>query len=297
MAGFDTAQRVSFYFAAHQDDWQLFMNPSAFRDVINCNTKGVFIHMTAGDAGLGTKNGGRKYPLYLARENGAESAIRFMVDSDDRRPAEKVASPMIFNGHPIYRVSYQNTVAYFLRVPDGNAAGTGYADTGYQSLKRLADGQIDTLSAIDGTTSYHGWSDLVTTLRAIIDFERGHAPSVHLNVAEINPVINPNDHSDHLMTAKAALDAAKGLTCAQRLHYVGYASANLPENLSPQDRDMKCSIFAVTLGGVLALDHPIAWQHYDQNYVGRDYFRVEEGSGPCNGSDGEQTNGEKEAFN
>jgi len=43
MAGCNTAQRVSFYFAAHGDDWQLFMNPSAFRDVIDGNTKSVFI--------------------------------------------------------------------------------------------------------------------------------------------------------------------------------------------------------------------------------------------------------------
>ena len=45
------------------------------------------------------------------------------------------------------------------------------------------------------------------------------------------------------------------------------------------------------VAGVLAFDHPAAWQHYDQNYVGRDYFRVEEGSGPCNDTDGGQSNG------
>ena len=276
MAGQDAAPRVSFYFSAHQDDWQLFMNPSAFRDVLDGRTKCVFIHMTAGDAGLGTTNGGRKYPLYLARENGAESAIRFMADSDDRPPIEKLAAPVNFNGHPIYRVSYRNTVAYFLRVPDGSPAGSGYADTGYQSLKRLADGQIETLSAIDGTTSYRGWRELVATLRSIIDFERGHAPSVHLHVPELDPAINPDDHSDHGMTAKAALDAAQDLTGARRLHHIGYASANRPENLSGQDRDMKCAVYAVTLAGVSALDHPTAWQHYDQQFVGRNYFRVEE---------------------
>ena len=278
-AGQDAAQRVSFYFSAHQDDWQLFMNPSAFRDVLDGNTKCVFIHMTAGDAGLGTGNGGRKHPLYLARENGAESAIRFMADSDYRPPVEKAVSAMAFNGHPIYRVGYRNTVAYFLRVPDGSPAGTGYADTGYQSLKRLAEGQIDTLSAIDGTTSYRGWSDLVATLRSIIAFERGPAPSVELNVPEPDPVINRNDHSDHFMTAKAALEAADGLTGARRLHYVGYASMELPENLSGQDRDMKCAVYAVTLAGVLALDHQTAWRHYDQAFVGRNYCRVEKGSG------------------
>jgi hypothetical protein len=42
---------VSFYFSAHEDDW-LFMNPSAFWDVSTA-TPDAFIHITAGDAGLG----------------------------------------------------------------------------------------------------------------------------------------------------------------------------------------------------------------------------------------------------
>jgi LmbE family N-acetylglucosaminyl deacetylase len=37
----------------------------------------------------------------------------------------------------------------------------------------------------------------------------GRAALVQINVAEINARINPQDHSDHLMTAKAALDAVK----------------------------------------------------------------------------------------
>jgi hypothetical protein len=59
--------KVSFYFAAHEDDWQLFMNPSAFQDVIGGAAKTVFVHLTAGDAGLGIGLGGRKHPFYLAR--------------------------------------------------------------------------------------------------------------------------------------------------------------------------------------------------------------------------------------
>jgi hypothetical protein len=74
--------KVSFYFAAHQDDWQLFMNPSAFEDVAGAAAKTVFVHVTAGDAGLGTGSGGRAYPYYLAREHGADRAIRFMADAD-----------------------------------------------------------------------------------------------------------------------------------------------------------------------------------------------------------------------
>ncbi len=275
-----TTRRVSFYFSAHQDDWQLFMNPSAFRDVLDSESKCVFVHMTAGDAGLGTGNGDRKQPLFLARENGAECAIRFMADSDNRPPIEKTTSNIAVEGHPIYRVSYRNTVAYFLRLPDGNPEGTGYAGTGHQSLKRLADGHIKMMSSIDGTTSYHGWPDIVLTLRSIINSERSQAPSIHLHIPEIDPAINPDDHSDHYMTAKAVLDATKGMTGTRRLHYVGYASAQRSENLSGQDRDIKCAVYAVTLAGVMAFDHSAAWQHYDQAFVGRNYCRVEGDGSP-----------------
>jgi hypothetical protein len=282
LAGVKPPEKVSFYFAAHEDDWQLFMNPSAFEDVINPATKTVFIHMTAGDAGFGMSKRGRKHPFYLARENGAESAIRFMADADDI-PAARSVTHMSFNGHPIYRVGYRNTVSYFLRVPDGNPQGSGYPGTGFQSLKRLADAENSRLAAIDGSTVYSGWSDLVSTVRKIMDFERGRAPNVRLNVAEIDARTNPNDHSDHLMTAMAALDAVSDLACVQRLYYVDYASSGLPENLNAQQRDMESSVFAVTLAGVLALDHGTSWHHYDKSFVGRNYFRVEQSTGRCDG--------------
>lgn len=272
--------KASFYFAAHEDDWQLFMNPSAFLDVTGSKNKTVFVHVTAGDAGSGVGRRGRKHPFYLARENGAEAAIRFMADAN-QMPAEKVADRKTFNGHSIYRVSYRNTVSYFLRVPDGNANGAGYPATGNQSLRLLAEGESDKLRAIDGSTVYRSWSDLTTTLRALIDFERANARTVQINVSETDPVINPADHSDHLMTAKAALDAARNLACARRLYFVDYASARLPENLSPKHRDMETAVFAVTAAAIRALDHSSAWHHYNDIYVGRNYFRVEEGNGTC----------------
>lgn len=273
-------QKVSFYFAAHEDDWQLFMNPTAFLDVADAKTKTVFIHTTAGDAGLGAGTGGRKHPYYLARENGAETAIRFMADSGDL-PLDKDVLRTRFNGHRIYRESYRNTVTYFLRLPDGHPTGSGFRETGNQSLERLASGQIKTFSAIDGSTIYYGWTDIVSTLRAVLDFERGHSPSIQLNLAELDLSINPNDHSDHRMTAKAALDAAEGLACASRFHYVDYASARLPENLNPQERDMESSVLAVTASGIVALDHTSIWQRYHRSYLGRNYFRVENGAGRC----------------
>ena len=273
-------EKVSFYFAAHEDDWQLFMNPSAFLDVTGARTKTVFVHVTAGDAGSGLGRRGRKHPFYLARENGAEAAIRFMADANEM-PAEKIADRKTFNGHSIYRMSYRNTVSYFLRVPDGNGTGSGYPQTGNESLQRLADGDRDRLRAIDGSAVYRSWDDLTATLRALIDYERADAPAVQLNVGETDPVINPGDHSDHQMTAKAALAAARNLACARRLYFVDYASADLPENLDSKQRDMESAVFAVTAAAIRALDHSSAWHHYNDSFVGRNYFRVEEGVGRC----------------
>src|SRR4030095_10435487 len=71
---------VAFYFGAHPDDWQLFMNPNAYYDVQMPSNKVVFVYVTAGDAGLGLGNGGRAQPYYLARENGAKVSDKFMAD-------------------------------------------------------------------------------------------------------------------------------------------------------------------------------------------------------------------------
>jgi hypothetical protein len=203
-----------------------------------------------------------------------------MADSDNR-PLDQVTSAIALGGHRIHRVSYRNTVTYFLRVPDGHGSGAGFPATGYQSLERLARGQIVYLTAIDGSTVYRGWTDLVATMRAILDHERGRSQSLQLNVAEQDPALNPGDHSDHRMTAKLALEAATQLACAKRVHYVEYASARLPENLTPQQRDMESSVLAVTAAGILAFDHTSIWRKYHQSYLGRNYYRVEDATGPC----------------
>jgi hypothetical protein len=275
--------KVSFYFAAHADDWQLFMNPSAFEDVGGGAAKTVFVHVTAGDAGLGIGSGGRQHPYYLARENGAESAIRFMADAE-RTLTREAASDMSFNGHDVHRTSYGSAVSYFLRLPDGHPSGGGYGGTGWQSLRRLAEGQVGTLTSIDHSAGYRGWADLVATVRAIMTFERDGARLTQINVADPDPRHNPGDHSDHLMTSRLALDAAADLGCVRRAYYVDYASARLPANLDAQQREIESSVFAATLAGVRAFDHVPDWRYYYQTYVGRNYFRVEEPGGICGAS-------------
>ena len=111
--------------------------------------------------------------------------------------------------------------------------------------------------------SITGWDDLVATVRDILVSERGKAGIMQINGADLDPRLNPRDHSDHLMTAKAAYEAAASLACVRRVSYVDYASMNLPPNLDAEDRDMESSVYAVTLAGVLAYDHGASWRHYD----------------------------------
>ena len=71
------AQNLEIYVSAHPDDWQLFMNPNAYKSVANPENKVIFLHTTAGDAGHGM--GFNDYTL--AREEGSLRAIRFMCNS------------------------------------------------------------------------------------------------------------------------------------------------------------------------------------------------------------------------
>src|SRR6185503_231465 len=72
---------VAFYFGAHPDDWQLFMNPNAYYDVQKPSNKVVFVYVTAGDDGAGLGNGKGSQPYYLARENGAKLSVAFMANA------------------------------------------------------------------------------------------------------------------------------------------------------------------------------------------------------------------------
>src|SRR3954451_16357350 len=64
--------QISFYIVAHADDWLLFMQPNAHKDLVDSHNKVVFIISTAGDAGEDEK-------YWCAREEGIKSSIRFCL--------------------------------------------------------------------------------------------------------------------------------------------------------------------------------------------------------------------------
>jgi hypothetical protein len=269
----EDTNRVAFYFGAHPDDWQLFMNPNAYYDVQVASNKVVFVYVTAGDAGVGLGNGGRSQPYYLARENGAKLSVKFMADAAEAPeiPVDSVAS---ISGHAIKRWLYRNTVSYFMRLPDGSPQGTGYVATAEQSLKRLHEGAIRTMTSIDNSTTYEGWSDLRTTLRKLIDRERGTATNVWVNIPDTDIEKNIGDHADHQHMAQGILQAIADLPWINKALYLDYVTAKMEENMSSADRQIEAATFAALATGLTALDHPSPWDRLHRSWLSRHYFRI-----------------------
>ena len=277
-----TAQEtVSFYFSAHEDDWQLFMNPNAYADVRSPTTKVVFVYVTAGDAGAGSGNGGRARPYYLARENGARLSVMFMADAERVPVPSAEASTAIILGHDVHRWAYRNTVSYFLRLPDGDMAGTGYEGTGWQSLQRLHQAKVSSIEAVDASATYRGWDDLTATLRELITEERREARSVWINLPDPDGSRNSNDHSDHRYVSVAVLDAVAIMSCINQALYLDYAAAALEENLTTPEREVKAATFAIAGLGVNAFDHAGNWDPPHRRLLSRSYVRRVPAIGPC----------------
>jgi hypothetical protein len=151
---------VSIFTVAHQDDWQLFMNPEAYHGMDEPQEKAVFIHVTAGDAGAGA--GGEPVPYYLAREEGALRAVRFMANAADPsigKGARMDSAQVERGGHGVQRYAYANAVVYFLRLPDGNIVNGSVYTPHPESLTRLRSGDAATSGTVEQSGRYEGWQD------------------------------------------------------------------------------------------------------------------------------------------
>src|SRR5688500_19005663 len=200
---------LSVFVVAHPDDWQLFMNPAAFHALNEPHEKAVFVHVSAGDAGRGV--GGEPTPYYLAREEGALRAIRFMVNAADATAAlgaDTKPEAVERAGHKVARHAYANAVAYFLRVHDGNIVNGNDFQEHPLSLQRLRSGASPETKAIDDSARYAGWKDFVATLEAIITSELAPGTALNLHIAELNEKRNPGDHPDHRAVAFAMEEVA-----------------------------------------------------------------------------------------
>jgi LmbE family N-acetylglucosaminyl deacetylase len=218
---------------AHADDSILFMNPDLLELIRNGGAiESVFT--TVGDDGLGLAYAGD-------REQGALAAIAYMAGAANTW-SEKTVS---YDGHGLTTdilTTDPKMTAVFMRLPDGSTDGSGWADTSYQSLKKLWTGSISTIGTLDRTGSYTKQS-LTDTLAAMIT-------SYHPNVIwtqDYRGQYENGDHSDHTTTAyfTVAARAQYRGTPPRLVGFMGYPIGKLPANVSGALESAKEDTFVV----------------------------------------------------
>lgn len=233
---------VVFYIFAHQDDWQLFRGHQAKVDV-EVGAKVVFICVTAGDGGLGDVD------LCVQRERGMINSCRFAADN---KLDDTVYDPFLVNvnGHTLARYQYKNTVLYFLRIRDGgNSPGTG-------ALEQLRTNGVETpMTGV--ATPYQSWDDLLATMKAIMEQERGPEPSPWVNAqdpnanADLNPeqVAGYRDNPDHIQVGLAVSQLSQTLADYNYVYFRGYPIGLEEPVLTEAQAQTKRDLFKAYLSG------------------------------------------------
>ena len=267
-----SAQTTRVFGVAHQDDWQLFMNPNVANSIQSPEDKTVIIHLTAGDAGYGMGNDA----FYKAREEGALRAVRFLSNTAEDRSKigdEMSRSVTLIGNHPILTYTYHNTVVYFLRLPDGNGDGSGFELHQQKSLEKFYNRQVVDFKAIDQSTTYTNKEDLLGALKELIaTAHTGTQLEIHLS--ELSEDLNVDDHSDHLTASRFISEAATNQFKGEFYYYIDYQSANLESNLERSEILINSGAWGATASGLSDYRHASLWDDYHTTYLDRQYYRV-----------------------
>lgn len=229
----NTARR-NYLVIAHQDDWQLFMGDIVAKE-IRAGNPATFIYLTAGDDG-------RQDELYWqTRERAALQSTRFIAHMPGAAGIDSGCSNIKVLTHSIRKCVIENSESYFLRLPDGKRSGAGFASHGYRSLRKLRAKSISAISTVDGSETYVGWNDLLSTVETLIKSSSGDG-DVLIHSTDPSISANPHDHFDHRSTGLLVSDLRKKENWDAR-YYVGYALATRAPNRSGEEIREKTSIF------------------------------------------------------
>jgi len=273
------------YIHAHEDDWQLWQSPNTFEDYQSGDNL-LFVYATAGDAG-------NPAPYWQAREEAAEASAKWLVPAGPTEQDSWVtfcytASDLVC--HSIWVVTFGRTVSIFMRAPDGGILGGGFPSTNYETLEKLRDGVISSMTTVDVSTTYQGWVDFYLTLGAIVDAYAPHDGTTWINAPDFDRerqtthvlICDPcPDHADHLAVA----DAVYQITVSDRgpwsrawfIDYpIAWADGRYPVNLGKAGYDIKRGLFMAYNDVVKAKTGsdtyaPQPW--FYENAFNRDYFR------------------------
>lgn len=215
---------------AHQDDDLLFLNP----DILHTIQQGRCVrtvYITAGDAGLGAS-------YWQGREQGEKAAYAQMAGVKNEWSQQDAG----IRNHPIPIFTLKENAKLslaFIRLPDGGGDGSGFGADANQSLKKLWNGDISTISAVDGSSSYTK-QQLVDTILSLM------TAAQPAQIATLNYLgtYASGDHSDHISTGYFAYEAHKRYTKAHAITaYVGYPMTYWDATIFGTDKTAKQQAF------------------------------------------------------
>ena len=141
---------------------------------------------------------------------------------------------------PVLTLKNDPTVSLvFMRLPDGNVDGSGFASTDNESLQKLWQGDISQIDAVDGSSSYTK-QQLIDTLAALMT---SFGPGT-VRTQDFLGSYGDGDHSDHHSTAYFVNAASPHYAGSHQLvGYLDYTISSLPSNLSQADQTAKENAF------------------------------------------------------
>ena len=219
---------------AHPDDDLVFLSPDLLHELRSEPARCIrTVFLTAGDAGKG-----RYY--WRAREIGLEAAYAKATGVPDRWES----SYATLGDHRVLvrtLVGRHSVSVVFLRLPDGMIDMAGSEAYGHQSLPKLLDGRIPSMTAVDRSATYTA-DGLRDGLVVLLDASRPDLVRTTDYVHELGD----GDHGDHHGAAYLTRDASRLAHVDHTiLSYQGYPSAQRPQNLDGDDLTLKLEIFDV----------------------------------------------------
>jgi len=253
-----TSNTVAFqrdvFVVAHQDDWQLFMGDVVAKQ-IRAGDSATFIYLTAGDDG-------RDSVYWRTRERAALQSTRIAIGRDAADSAAARCSAIAVLEHVIQRCVIERTESYFLRLPDGKRNGAGFSRHDFQSLRKLRGKKIATITAIDGSTTYSGWEDLMATASKLIGSSSATRDNA-IHASDPSIAANPHDHFDHRMAGLLVDDLRRKERWTNAQYYAGYALASRAANRSPDQARVKTAIFLAYDNEMKRVDK--RWSAYNEH--------------------------------
>lgn len=215
---------------AHEDDDLAFLNPDIINDIRSGQCVST-IFVTAGEAG---------YPMpdALNREREPKASYAQMAGTSADWTASNAGvgrgvTQFTLTGAPKVSIT-------FLRLPDGFSRGEGSETYAQQSLMKLWQGGVETLTAIDGSQTYTR-GELINTLAELVAQQ---SPEI-VRTMDFDTPVGEHDHSDHQAVARFAEAANAMYTGDHVLHaYQGYGITFRAQNVFGDDLQRKYDALA-----------------------------------------------------